>query len=79
VSATLCRRVLQEVGLACLAGLAFYAAGSCSLRRTPVFLFYMPEVNPRVAAEVTAAEGARLGREWFDATEEAAWRTLLAV
>jgi hypothetical protein len=77
VPSPLCR-VFLKVGLACLGGLAFYAACHVSLRRTQVFLFYMPEVSPRPAAEVTAAEVTRLGEKWLDATEEAAWRTLLA-
>jgi hypothetical protein len=76
--ATLCRRALLHVGLACLGGLAFYAAGACFARPRPLFLMNLPGSSPRLAVEVTAAEAARLGGKWLDATEEAAWRTLLA-
>jgi hypothetical protein len=78
VPATLCRRLFLKVGLACLGGLAFYAAGACFIRPRPPFLMNLPGSSPRLAAEVTAADMARLGGKWLDATEEAAWRTLLA-
>jgi hypothetical protein len=78
VSVTLCRRLFLHVGLACLGGLAFYAAGACFARPRRVFLFEMPGVSPHAATSAAAGGADRLRESWLCAQEEAAWRTLLA-